>query len=84
MKSSETPEILRPVLWDFPSDPVVKNSIHLSMQGTQVRLLVPKMPHYMEQLSPCATTSTNNLVLIACISEQEVTTTRNPCTASRK
>lgn len=82
MKSSETPEILRPVLWDFPSDPVVKNSINLSMQGTQVRLLVPKMPHYMEQLSPCAT-STKTLVLRACISQQ-VTATRNPCTASRK
>lgn len=83
MKSSETPEILRPVLWDFPSEPVVKNPIHLSMQGTQVQLLVPKMPHYMEQLSPCAT-STKTRMFRACISQQEVTAIRNPCTASRK
>ena len=31
--------------------------IRLSMQGTQVRALVRKIPRAVEQLSPCATTT---------------------------
>ena len=31
--------------------------IRLPMQRTQVRSLVQKIPHAMEQLSPCATTT---------------------------
>ena len=40
---------------DFLDDPVVKNP--LTSAGTQVRSLVREIPHFIEQLSPCATTT---------------------------
>ena len=39
----------------FPGGPVVKNG--LAMQGTLFHLWSQKIPHALQQLSPCATTT---------------------------
>ena len=39
----------------FPGGPVVKN--HLVVQGTPFHLWSQKIPHALQQLSPCATTT---------------------------
>ena len=47
-------------LWDFPGSAVLKNPpayVDTGDTGTQVRSFVGKIPHAMEQLSLCTTTT---------------------------
>ena len=45
------------VPWDFPGDPVVKNLPCNAGDAGSIPGLETKIPHAVEQLSPCATTN---------------------------